>query len=56
MKLTHEDGYIVLRDENGRPVWSKHIIDLETPADDVEFIGEIREKINDGSIKTTSIK
>lgn len=56
MKLTHEDGHIVLRDEKGYLVWSKHLCDLDSPTDHVEFIGEIKEKINDGSIKTTLIK
>ena len=45
MRLTHEDGHIVIRNNEGILVWHKHIVDLEKDAPEVYFSGAITERI-----------
>jgi hypothetical protein len=57
MILTHEDGNIVLRDATGKLYWSKHIVDLSEPAEEIHFEGVIHENIyNTGRWKETEIE
>lgn len=57
MILTHEDGYIVLRNATGKIIWSKNTIDISSPADEVHFEGVIHENIcNSGRWKETEIE
>jgi len=57
MRMTFEDGHIVIRDNTGRLIWSKHIVDLDQDAPEVYFAGVITEQIYDtGEHKHTLIE
>lgn len=60
MKITFEDGHIVLRDDKGILCWNIHTIDIESSHEapalySVDFVGTITTTTPTGLIKTKVI-